>query len=246
MIDCHRLDLALSDDHDLLLLDRAERERAQRFKFAIHRGRFIAAHAQARRILGASLGIAPADVPITTTRHGKPIVARAASMAAGVDPERLFCFNLTHCDAVGYLAIAPFAVGIDVELIRPIADLQPLIECYCSAAEIDALARITLEQRAAGFLGIWTRKEAVLKAWGTGIGAVPLNEVHVGASADHVPPLQLTLPTHSQEPPDRSLDAPLQALQNYPALQIRTMANDGQILSIAAATGQPLEIRMVN
>ena len=238
MIECYRLDLESSDDRDVADLDDAERERAARFKFAVHRTRFIAAHAQARRILGAWLDIAPARVPLATTQYGKPILAAAAgSMAGAAARERSFCFNLTHSNAVGYLAIAPFNVGIDLELTRPIADLQPLIDSYCSAREIAALAVLSGEARAAGFLGIWTRKEAVLKAWGTGIGAVPLNEVHVGLDTESVSALKGL--------PQQSLHDPSRGSQPYPALRVRTLAQSDQILSIAAATEQPLVVRMV-
>lgn len=226
MIDCFRMDLAASDDQDLGILDRLEQERAARFKFERHRTRYIAAHAQARRILGARLDIAPAAVPLAATRYGKPILAAtAAAMAGPAARERSFWFNLTHSDAVGYLAIAPFSVGVDVELTRPFTDLQPLIDSHCSAAEVQTLARMPAEGRAFGFLGIWTRKEAVLKAWGTGIGAVPLNELHVGIDTEWVPPLKGSL--------------------LLPTLRIQSLATVDQVLSIAAATEQPLDIRMI-
>jgi 4'-phosphopantetheinyl transferase len=225
MIDCHRLDLSASDDSDLAVLDHAEQARAGRFRFAHHSSRYIAAHAQARRLLGARLDIAPARVPLATTRYGKPILAEAAAAMAGpAARERFFWFNLTHCDAVGYLAIAPFSVGVDVERLRSFADLQPLIASCCSTAEIAALAAMDPETRAAGFLRIWTRKEAALKAWGTGIGAVALNELHVGAETDWLPPLKGSLV--------------------YPALRLRTLVLENECLSVAAATEQPLEIRL--
>ena len=225
MIDCHRLDLSACRDGDLAILDRTEQARAGRFKFARHRNRYIAAHAQARRLIGARLDIAPASVPLSTTHYGKPILSEAApAMAGPAARERFFWFNLTHCDEVGYLAIAPFSVGIDVELPRPFTDLQPLIESNCCAAEIAALAAMDPDSRVTGFLRTWTRKESALKAWGTGIGAVPLDELHVGIDTECV--------------------APLKGFLVYPALRLRTLVVGNEILSIAAATEQPLEIRM--
>jgi 4'-phosphopantetheinyl transferase len=238
IVDCYRLDLSACDEHDLALLDSAERERAARFRFDRDRIRYVAAHAQARRHLGARLDIAPAQVPFTTTRYGKPILAAAAARMAGAAArERSFCFNLTHSGAVGYLAISSFSVGIDVELHRSIDDLQPLIDSYCSAGEIASLAGLPIEQRCLGFLGVWTRKEAALKAWGTGIGAVPLNELHVGTVADAIAPLPVSL--------SGRLSGSGRGPARYPGLRLKSIASAAQVLSIAAATDQPLTVRIV-
>ena len=226
-IHCHALDLSSCDDADLALLDAGERGRAARFRFDKDRIRYIAAHSQARRHLGARLGLASAAVPLITTENGKPVVDIAAASRAGADPEALsLCFNLTHSGAVGYLAIAPFSVGIDVELYRSLEDLQPLIDSYCSPEEIDALGALPVGQRCLGFLGVWTRKEAALKAWGTGIGAIPLDQLHVGTAAETIAPVEV--------PP-----------ASYPGLWLKTIVGAGQVLSIAAATAEPLAIRMM-
>lgn len=234
-IDCYRLDLSVCHEEDLALLDEAERARAARFRFARDRGRFVAAHAQMRRHLGARLDLAPEQVPIASTRYGKPIIDHAAATAGSAKGP--CCFNLTHSGAVGYLAIAACSVGIDVELHRPIADLQPLIDTYCSAAEIASLAALPAEERSIGFLGLWTRKEAALKAWGTGIGAIALDDLHVGIDAQHLaarpPSRRATSPAVRDEPP-------------YPALRMTSIAGTGQVLSIAAAAGLPLSIRMAS
>lgn len=239
LVDCHRLDLSRSDSQDLALLDDGERARAARFHFDRDRIRYIAAHAQARRHLAGRLGLAPADLRFATTRHGKPIVApappdptkHAADHAIG---EETLCFNLTHSGAIGYLAIATCSIGIDVELHRPIDDLQPLIDSYCSAGEIAALAALPAEARCVGFLGVWTRKEAALKAWGTGIGAVPLDQLHVGITPAGAARLgQEFLPGLTHEGVD------------YPALRLASIAGDAEVLSIAAATGRRLVVRML-
>ena len=244
-IDCHRLDLAACDANDLALLDPAERARAARFVFERDRTRYIAAHAQARRHLGARLAVAPGAVPLTTTGNGKPVVDVDAALLAGADPGSAnLCFNLTHSGAVGYLAIAPFSVGIDVELHRSIEDLQPLINSCCSPAEIAALAALPARVRYLGFLGVWTRKEAALKAWGTGIGAIPLDELHVGIAAESIAPLEMPMaaaaaghPTIGQSPVGHSQT-------HYPGLQLRTIVGAGQVLSVAAAIDRPPVIRM--
>ena len=228
MIDCHRLDLAVTGADDLALLDGAERARAARFHFERHRVRYIAAHAQLRRLLGARLDIDPARLRLTTTANGKPVLGRGAeATACAGTPERGLCFNLSHSEAVGYLAIAPYDVGIDVELLRPLADLQPLVDTYCSPEEIAALGAMPADARARGFLRVWTRKEAALKAWGTGIGAVPLSAVHVGIDAGSVPAAASvgSLPC--------------------PALQLSTLVFADEVVSVAAPVAAPLQIRLL-
>ncbi len=228
MITCHRLDLTLASAEDLELLDDEERGRAQRFHFQRHRTRYIAAHAQLRRLLGARLGIDPARLPLTTTARGKPIIVSGAtdnSGSAALLPT--LAFYLTHCEAVGYLAIAPCEVGIDVELLRPLTELDPLIESSCSPAEIRAVQAMPADVRVGAFLTVWTRKEAVLKAWGTGIGAVPLNLLHVGIEKGSIAAAEPvgTVPC--------------------PALSLTTLRFADEIISVAAPSESPLKIRML-
>jgi 4'-phosphopantetheinyl transferase len=227
LIDCYRLDLSACSEADLTLLDPAERARAARFRFARDRNRYVAAHAQVRRHLGARLGVAPEEVALAATPDGKPVLDADSMPPAAAARSSACCFNLTHSGSVGYLAIAPCSVGIDVELHRSMEDLQPLIDTYCSAAEIAALAGLPAGERTIGFLAVWTRKEAALKAWGTGIGAIPLDELHVGIDADAL------------------ASRPAAAGDPYPALRLTSIAGPDQVLSIAAATAQPLRIRLV-
>ena len=70
------------------------------------------------------------------------------------------------------VAVASRPVGLDVERVRPL-DVEALAAVALSPAERDRLARdaVTLDDRA--FLTIWVRKEAVLKAAGTGLAVDP-------------------------------------------------------------------------
>ena len=235
-VDCHPLDLAARGDADLALLDDVERARATRFRFDIHRDRYIAAHAGLRRVLGERLGLAPAAVRLTTTRFGKPL------LDARVHPDRSpaarpdwggagpglhgspLHFNLTHSDDAGWVAVAPFPVGVDVECPRPFDELEPLIRSHCTTAEIAALAAQPAAARALGFLTIWTRKEAVLKAWGTGIGAVPLDALDVGLDAGRIEPLA--------------------GSAVHPPLYLSTCRVGLQVLTVAAASAGPPRIRL--
>ena len=76
-------------------------------------------------------------------------------------------FSLSHAgDLVGVAVRADGPVGLDVEQVRDVADLDALAEHVRSPAE---RARGDLD--AAGFFRAWTRKEALVKATGDGLTA---------------------------------------------------------------------------
>ena len=84
-------------------------------------------------------------------------------------------FNLSHAEDYGLLAVASRrVVGVDIEYIRQeFAD--PLVaRHFFSAMEQKALEAWTGEQYADAFFACWTRKEAYIKALGSGL-AHPLH-----------------------------------------------------------------------
>lgn len=153
-------------------LARDERERAERFRFARDRERFVVARGLLRVILGHYLAIDPGAVALAYNRHGKP--ALAGELSAG-DIQ----FNLSHS---GDLALFAFArgmlVGVDVEHLRAeVVDLA-IAEQYFAPGEIAALRELPAAVRRAAFFNCWTRKEAYVKARGEGL-SLPLREFEV-------------------------------------------------------------------
>mgnify|MGYP005826428201 CR=1 FL=1 len=147
-VHCHRLELAQATAADAALLDAGERDRAARFRFEHLRILHVAAHAGMRRLLCEWLDLDPAKVPISTTGNGKPVLAPEAVALAGPQARSASPhFNLTHCAAVGYLGIAPFEIGIDVEATRPLADLDSLAEACCSEGERARLSQLPTAAR---------------------------------------------------------------------------------------------------
>ncbi len=141
-----------------------ERARAARFRFRCDAVRWSAFRAGLRRILGAEIGCAPADVPLELGPAGKPLLA---APFAGLH------FNLSHCSDLAVVAVsASGAVGIDLE---PLTRAPELLECesiFCHPREIADLPADPAA-RATALLRIWTAKEAVLKAWGIGLSHPP-------------------------------------------------------------------------
>lgn len=158
------LDLPLQPA-DESLLSPQERSRAARFVFERDRRRFIAARSSLRRILGSATGEDAARLQIAEQAHGKPWLPRWP----------LLRFNLSHSEGVGLVALDAASLqaprdelGIDVELPRPLSDALALAANLFEPQECEQLAALDEPARSRAFLWGWTRKEACLKALGTG------------------------------------------------------------------------------
>ncbi len=143
-------------------LSPAEHARAARYRFADDARRFAAARGWLRRILGAELGVAAADVAFSE-EPGKPRLAGEAGP----------CFNLSHAGELAVIAVAGFEVGVDIEALRSGPAALDAARLACTPAEAAALARLPAGSRADAFLGLWTAKEAYLKGLGVGLSVAP-------------------------------------------------------------------------
>lgn len=129
-------------------------------------------HAVARAVLrltGVEGGtMAAKDWPIGERPGGKPYCTLPGA------PE----FNLSHTSdgdglAYGILARATKPVGVDVEIVRPVADLTGMAALVLSESERRCLDSLPTMQQSRHFLRLWTLKEAILKAAGTGFAGDP-------------------------------------------------------------------------
>ena len=145
-------------------LDEAERARAARFHFERDRHRFLASHTALRELLGRHLGLPPASLRFLQGRYDKPRLDLPAAPA----------FNMSHSGRWALIAIGgERPIGVDIEDPREMGDLMPLAERNFSAAEYQALAALPEAERHSAFLRCWTRKEACLKAVGSGLSIEP-------------------------------------------------------------------------
>jgi len=153
----------------LEVLDAQEQERAMCFRTPDQRNAFAAAHALVRTALSAYGGGDPADWRFAISREGRPSVLGDSGLA----------FSLTHSGTWAAVAISinP-ALGIDLEPVRLERDSLPLARRFFGASETTWLERLAPGERAAGFSSLWTVKEAVLKARGSGL-TEPLRSVEV-------------------------------------------------------------------
>jgi len=151
----------------LALLDGHERDRLARFRRPGDQARYLAAHALVRLVLADAVGGPAAALVFDRTcrcgaQHGKPVLPGGPG------------FSLTHAgDLVGVAVHPAGPVGLDVEQVRELTDLAAMAAHACSPHETAPDAE--------AFFRLWARKEALLKAAGTGLAA-PMSAITLGPS----------------------------------------------------------------
>ena len=146
---------------EVALLDTVERGRFERLRSVAAATVLAVSHAQLRRILSEYLGVRAEALEFTANAHGKPELA-------GDGVRARLQFNLSHTATVGLLAVGREPLGVDVERVRPIE--RGVATTHFSERELKDLARLEGEEWLAGFYRCWTRKEAIVKAEGVGVG----------------------------------------------------------------------------
>jgi 4'-phosphopantetheinyl transferase len=72
-----------------------------------------------------------------------------------------------------YAITSRSTVGVDVEFVGALPDLEGIARQFFSGRELDRLHRLSNEKRLLAFFTGWTRKEAYLKARGQGLTGSP-------------------------------------------------------------------------
>lgn len=136
------------------LIDGPERRRAAAFRFARDRRRFVVARAQLRLLLARRVGVDPAVLRFGQGRYGKPELAHRGRPS----------FSLSRSGDLALLGLsdAP-AIGVDIEWLRSDLEQGLLAETILAPSEISAPVDAATVTRA------FVRKEAYLKAVGTGL-----------------------------------------------------------------------------
>lgn len=182
----------LADPAETAVLDAAESQRAATMSAAAVRADFVTSRVLLRRVLGALLGRPPAAVELVIGAHGKPAVRLR-------DDEPALHFNLSHSGGLWLLGVARDAIGVDIEMRAAAPNAARLAARVFSTAEnsqLEAAAAVGETARDTAFLRGWTRKEAVLKAVGSGF-TLAASTLEVGT--DPAPrAVQLPLPPVSR------------------------------------------------
>ncbi len=148
-----------------------ELAKAERFRFEIHRNRYVIARAGLRLVLSRYLDCSARALRFSYGAYGKPYL---------IAPSHPVQFNLSHSDNDAVIVISPDrTVGVDIETIRPIRDISAISRAVFSEIERRELTCATSPVRA--FLNGWTRKESYIKAIGVGCAA-SLTDISVSLS----------------------------------------------------------------
>ena len=104
--------------------------------------------------------------------QGKPeLSARAGAGNLG--------FNVSHSDEIVLYGIArDHALGIDVEHVKDLEQMEDVAELFFSRQEFKAWRSFPAAARTKAFFRCWTRKEAFIKALGSGV-SYPLDRFDV-------------------------------------------------------------------
>jgi 4'-phosphopantetheinyl transferase len=144
-----------------------EQAKAGRFQFLRDRNHYIIRHGLLRMLLGHYAGKSPSSLRFATGTYGKPELQDATG-------ERRIHFNISHSEDVALYGISRACpVGVDVEYVRTFPDYERVAQEFFSRAECRSLKATREEVRTQRFFELWTRKEALLKATGEGLGDGP-------------------------------------------------------------------------
>ena len=147
------------------ILSDDERQRASAFSAEVDRRRYVVAHGCVRHLLADYTGIDAQALRFQVHTGGKPALA-AEQARSGI------AFNLSHSGDAVLLGVAQgIAVGVDVELMRPLSDLDGLARAIFSPAERRRFDALDASLRTEAFFAAWSRKEAVVKAMGSGLSS---------------------------------------------------------------------------
>lgn len=162
-------------------LSQDELARRARFHFERDRQRFGHARIALRNILSRYVHVSPGKIKFIYSSTGKPEILESQN-SAGVR------FNLSHSGSFAMVGlILGRRIGVDVEQYRNMEFLE-IARRFFSEQEYRDLRALAPEELAPCFFSCWTRKEALLKALGEGIGAL-LGRISVTVTHGEAPRL---------------------------------------------------------
>lgn len=139
--------------------------RAKKFYTLDLQNRFIVRRAIVRQML--AWYTKQDNISLVYGENGKPSIENSP-----------ICFNVSHSEDMVMLGISYHPIGLDIEAIKPISDLEQVATYHfspCEQADLFDLDGIYLLE---SFYRCWTRKEAFIKLDGSGL-AIPLDSFGV-------------------------------------------------------------------
>ena len=164
------VDLTPDDDREAEAahwLDGDEQIRMNRFKVARPRTQYALCRSALRACLCRTLGCSNSDLSFGFGEFGKPF----AIVSGQQDP---VSFNVTHSGQHGLIAVSERCrLGVDAEIRREDRDFDGIGEQVYGENELSALKVCAGAAKSGLFYRLWTMKEALIKAIGTGFSLNP-------------------------------------------------------------------------
>ena len=166
----HLWAISLNSDSTLInkcksSLTELERNRISYYNFEQVQNNYVISQGGLRILLSSYLNIEPQKIDLRKHRKGKPFTADDNSL----------CFNISNS---GNYCVYAFSrageVGIDIEELRPLPDIDELIDKNFTEKEKNYITK-NEKLRDERFFRFWTIKEAYLKAIGEGMRLTPDN-----------------------------------------------------------------------
>ncbi len=144
------------------ILSEVELSRGNRFHQRAHKERFETTHTVLRLLLGQLLVTKPQNIAFEKGHHNKPLLATRNLQDIH--------FNLSYTANGALIAVdTDYPIGIDIERVNKAFDYHDMQEVCFSKREIEYIA-LHRQDSTLRFFTLWTRKEAILKLTGEGIG----------------------------------------------------------------------------
>jgi 4'-phosphopantetheinyl transferase len=178
-------------------------ERSQQFVDAMHAQRYLQSHAALQQVLASATSNRPGGVHAQVGPHGKPYFKQGpAHNMSRRDGWAAYVVGRTRPRGAAVLdgQGAVGELGIDIEPLREVDDHEALAQAHFTRKELSGLTREPRPPTQAGtharalqdFLCGWTRKEAVIKAIGSGLSVEPCT-FETGLTHE---PRRVTVSTH--------------------------------------------------
>lgn len=151
------------------MLSMDEVQRAERFRFPLHRCRFILSRGILRKILSLYTGQLPGEIVFEYGVRGKPFLR---------DNPLDLQFNVSHSeDMVLYGITQGGEIGVDIQKMET-KNYEAIAKRFFSSEENQQLLQLSAEKRGDAFFQLWVSKEALIKVMGEGLH-VPLHDFSV-------------------------------------------------------------------
>ena len=147
-----------------------EKTQAKKFINSYLRERYIISHGLLRYLLAFYAKSNPHTIEYSFNQFGKPFLKNNSSNLQ---------FNMSHSkDYAAYILALDCQVGIDIEQKDKDMDVQELSSLVLTKEEAIIFNELNSAEKLDTFYEVWTKKEAILKAFGQGLSH-PMTSIEV-------------------------------------------------------------------